>query len=399
MIRLVGLGIREARRNWAIDAALGAILAIGIVAQLWAVMSADVSADALRRYNLATFGEAQTWQISTDETTTTRLIALQELLARQSAEHPGVRVAAAGAMEVKLRVPGAPEPRPTSLLAVDEAWSRITSRPLRELLTADLPPNQVAVAWDGFAGPDVGGCLSLDDGASGAVFPVDGRGAGTEATATSTLCSVAPRTETNESLASEGYVIAGPDVERLRSPTVVLVTFVCPANTVPTCADLVTTSLRVTGLRASADPHRIDRSTRLQPLLEQRATDSERTANVVAAVAVSGVGLAAAIAASGRARRGALDRCLGATRAGVGLIAAAEGVVITLAVVGVCTLVLVGALQLAPDAFSSIDGIEARAVAPAPEDLRWLGVKLVALGLGTSIPAAVAAATRPLALE
>lgn len=396
MIRIFQLGAGEAWRNRRINLALGLILSIGITAQLWAVMTANVSETALARYNLEHFGEPETWSLQAgDEATVAQLIGLQEFLARRRAEEPGLRLAATGNLAVKVTDGDRSAPFDAGLLVVDPAWSLISQSPLDTRLLGARDDGNVAVDWKQAPAGMRERCLSVGDGSVARQIPLPGL---TSESAPS-LCRVGYRLEPNESFVADGYVVAGPQLERLGASVAAQVTYVCPRRSVPHCTSVARQALVDTGLPTRAQPQRIDKSTRLLPVLEQRARDNRRAANLVAVVAAAGVGLAATIAAAGRARRYTLYRCLGATRARVGFISGIEALVLTVLCAVVCTAVLIGAVHAAPGVFSSLDGIAPEPTGPSSSDVIWLAVKLVALGLATAIPAAIGAGASRLALE
>jgi hypothetical protein len=395
VIRTVRLGTGEAWRNRRINLALGLILSIGIIAQLWAVMTANVSETALARYNLEHYGEAQTWAIQADrEGTVAQLIGLQEYLTRRRAEQPALRMAATGNMSVKVTDGSRTEPFEAGILAMDPAWTLVSRAPIDSELFAVAESGIVTVEWSRPPSGMRARCLAIS-----ADPAADPPASGVTGAPPASLCRLGYRHEPNDSFTADGYAAAGPALEAIPGAIAVQVTYVCDRTTVDHCTAVARQALADAGLPTRAQPQRIDKSTRLLPVLQQRARDNRRAANLVAVVAAAGVGLAATIAATGRARRYTLYRCLGATRARVGWISATEALALTGLCAAVCTAALIAVMQAAPGVFSSLDGITPEPAPPSPAEIKWLAIKLVALGLATAIPAAIAAAASRLSLE
>lgn len=396
MMRVLRLGVGEAWRNRRINVALGLILSIGIIAQLWAVMTANVSERALARYNLEHFGEAETWRLQADrETTVARLIGLQEFLARRRTEEPGLRIAATGDLGVKLTDGASPAPFEAGVLVIDPSWSLISRSPLDARLFERSPRGSAAVEWRQRPVGMRARCMTVVEQAAVVHLPTPG----SDPPAAPSLCSVGHRREPNESFVADGYLAARPALEALPGELAVQVVYVCPREARSHCTSLAREALAAAGLPTRAQPQRIDKSTRLVPVLQQRARDNRRSADLIAIVAAAGVGLAATIAAAGRARRYTLYRCLGATRTRVGCISGIEALVLTLLCAFVCTAALICVMRAAPGVFSSLDGIAPEPTPPSSADVVWLALKLAALGLATALPAAIGAAASRLAIE
>lgn len=387
-MRIIALGLGEAWRNRRVNLALGLILSVGIVAQLYAVMTANVSADTLDRYNRARFGETETWTVSGEHAITLpTMYALSEFLAARRVEFGQQRLAATGTFDVELRTPDRAEPVAQSLRLVGPDWNEITDDDLPARLFDDGSTDGIPVLWERSSPSSPTGCTEPESD-----------GAGDTAAPPLRLCPLGIRSEPNEGLRALGDVPLDRRWIPYTSTISPTITFVCRPAARTRCTEIARLALRTVGSKPG-QPVRIDRGDRLQPLIAQRAAENRRGADILAVVAGAGVALASSIAAQSRSRRYTLYRCLGGSRLGISGISGCEGLTIVTCSVIVCSIALLIATGASPETFSSIQGVEPQAVAPPISDVLTLLARLVGLGLFTAVPAATVAGIAPLSIE